>query len=106
MDSENVYIGRAGVVFIDGVRFPKTASMWANPIKLTKDGDREQVTRRYREYIMDKIQKNPELYDLSKLKGKKLGCWCKPETCHGDVLSELIHDNDIKLPDIRVDMDV
>lgn len=23
------------------------------------------------------------------LRGKTLGCWCKPDACHGDVLAEL-----------------
>jgi hypothetical protein len=27
---------------------------------------------------------------LPTLKGKTLGCWCKPEACHGDVLVEFI----------------
>jgi hypothetical protein len=25
---------------------------------------------------------------LPELKGKVLGCWCAPEACHGDILSE------------------
>jgi hypothetical protein len=25
----------------------------------------------------------------TELKGKVLGCWCKPDACHGDVLAEL-----------------
>lgn len=28
----------------------------------------------------------PELID------KKIGCFCAPKTCHGDVLVELVHD--------------
>ena len=33
---------------------------------------------------------NPELLEkLPELKGKVLGCWCAPEACHGDILSEL-----------------
>lgn len=28
--------------------------------------------------------------ELLLLKGKTLGCWCKPEACHGDVLVELV----------------
>lgn len=27
---------------------------------------------------------------LSELKGKTLGCWCKPNPCHGDVLLTLL----------------
>lgn len=26
---------------------------------------------------------------LPELKGKVLGCWCAPKTCHGDILSEM-----------------
>jgi hypothetical protein len=26
---------------------------------------------------------------VSELKGKILGCWCKPKPCHGDILVEL-----------------
>ena len=27
--------------------------------------------------------------DLHELEGKTLGCWCKPEKCHGDILIKL-----------------
>ena len=38
----------------------------------------------------DWIQTQPELLlDLRELKGKILGCWCKPGLCHGDVLAHL-----------------
>lgn len=29
---------------------------------------------------------------LPELKGKTLGCWCKPYPCHGDVLVELLNE--------------
>ncbi len=36
----------------------------------------------------------PRLRDLLEAlgepRGKALGCWCKPEPCHGDVLVELV----------------
>jgi hypothetical protein len=32
--TKNIYIGRAGVVFVEKQRFPKTASIWANPFKV------------------------------------------------------------------------
>jgi len=87
----NAYIGRARVVFIDGVRYPFEDSIWANPYKITETQTREQVLKLYREYIEEKLKSNPEMIkELIKLKGKKLGCWCKPECCHGDILVELI----------------
>lgn len=93
LDKEtNVYIGRARIVFIDGIRYPFEDSMWANPYKITETQSREQVLKLYRAYIEEKLKSNPELVkELIKLDGKKLGCWCKPECCHGDILVELIN---------------
>lgn len=93
-DPNNVYIARRGVVFINDngakKRYPEKDSIWSNPFKIDKDGTREEVIAKYRRYIINKIH-NENLFDkLSKLKGKNLGCWCKPESCHGDVLVELI----------------
>lgn len=87
----NVYIGRARIVFIDGIRYPSNNSIWSNPYKITETQSREQVLNLYRAYIETKLKSDPELIkELNKLRGKKLGCWCKPEKCHGDILVELI----------------
>jgi hypothetical protein len=90
-DSSNVYICRAGIVFIDKQRYPKESSIFCNPFKIDKDNDREEVLLKYKSYIIDKVKKSPEFVkELLSLKGKILGCWCKPEKCHGDILVELI----------------
>ena len=79
-DKYDVYIGRANP------RSGLKASPWANPFKIGKDGTREEVMRKYCDWIMQQ----PELLSrLPELKGKVLGCWCAPEACHGDILSEL-----------------
>ncbi len=84
----NVYIGRAGVVFINGSRFPKVSSNFANPFKT---GNRDEIIQKYRSYIIDKLDKDEALRaELLELKGKNLGCWCYPKNCHGNVLLELI----------------
>ena len=71
----DVYIGRP--------------SKWGNPFIIGKDGTREEVISKYEMYIMN----NPELIqDLSELEGMTLGCWCKPNACHGDVLKRLVSD--------------
>jgi len=58
---------------------------WGNPFSEYKYG-REECIQKYREWI----QTQPNLLaDLHELKGKRLGCWCKPLACHGDVLAEL-----------------
>lgn len=91
-DPNNVYIGRAGIVFIDNERFPKEASIFANPYKIDKDGNRDEVITKYKKYILNKISSDDTFAkELSSIKGKVLGCWCKPEKCHGDVLLELVN---------------
>jgi hypothetical protein len=75
----DVYIGRP--------------SIWGNPFT-HKDGtlakykceSREAAVNAYKEWILTQ----PELlHKLSELKGKVLGCWCKPQACHGDILLEM-----------------
>ena len=92
-DPNNEYIGRSGVVFIhkpEGkYRWPKRASIWANPFKIGKD-DRRSILEQYERYIVEKIHQHPEIYNLESLRGKKLGCWCHPEPCHGDILVKLL----------------
>jgi hypothetical protein len=91
LDPNNVYIGRKGVVFIDGIRFPPNNSIWCNPFKIGKHGSRDDVLVLYEEYITEKINEDSELLDeLRNLNGKNLGCWCAPEPCHGDILKEII----------------
>ena len=77
-----IYIGRANA------RFGLKASIWANPFKVDDHG-RDAALARYREYITQRIESEPERYDLAQLRGKTLACWCAPEPCHGDVLAEL-----------------
>jgi hypothetical protein len=75
----DVYIGRA--VPRSGFK----ASIWGNPFKLGKDGTREEIMAKYRAWL----RTQPDLMArLPELKGKILGCWCAPEACHGDILSE------------------
>ena len=90
-DDNNVYVGRGGVVFIDKKRFPPKPSIFANPYKVGKDGNREEVIIKYKDYILEKIKNDSKLKEeLLNLKGKNLGCWCNPLSCHADVLLEII----------------
>lgn len=84
----NIYIGRRGIVFVDGIRFPPNDSPFANPFKITTSVTREDVINNYRIYIKKKVVDN--LVNIEDLRDKTLGCWCHPEACHGDVLIELL----------------
>lgn len=62
-------------------------SKWGNPFYIGKNATREEVIEKYRNYILN----NKELLnDIEELRGKTLGCYCKPKKCHGDILVELI----------------
>lgn len=61
-------------------------SRWGNPFVIGKDGDRKEVLKKYRAWLMAQ----PALMArLSELRGKDLVCWCAPLECHADVLVEL-----------------
>ncbi len=76
----DVYIGRPVP------RSRLKASVWGNPFVIGKDGTREEVMEKYRAWLLS----NTELLKrLPELKGKVLGCWCAPEACHGNILSEM-----------------
>ena len=59
---------------------------WGNPFFIGRDGTREEVIEKYREWIMTQPQL---LTQLPMLKGKRLGCYCAPMPCHGNVLKEI-----------------
>ena len=75
-----VYIGRG--------------SKWGNPwTHLPLEGTqaqwhvetREEAIQAYERYLLD----SELIHDLHELKGKVLGCHCKPQLCHGDILARL-----------------
>lgn len=85
----DIYIGR-GPSPKDG-----NISKWGNPyshqlnsVARFKVNSRNEALDKYREWI----QSQPQLMSaLHELKGKTLGCWCKPYyACHGDILAELV----------------
>ena len=68
-----------------------------NPFVIGRDGDREEVIRKYREYLREAIRDNDKIkaeferiYQLSRKGDVVLICWCAPEKCHGDVIKEMI----------------
>jgi hypothetical protein len=70
----DVYIGRG--------------SKWGNPFKIGIHGTREEVIEKYRNLVLTQPLMQADLHEL---KDKRLGCYCKPLACHGDVLVELLN---------------
>ena len=78
----DIYIGRQ--CNMGGWRLEK--SKWYNPFSISSCGSAENAVKKYEEYI---INNEKLMKDLPELFGKKLGCWCKPSICHGDILVKL-----------------
>ena len=74
-------------------------SIWGNPYTHISDKktaakfivkSREDAISKYRDWILNQ----PELMNrLEELRGKRLGCWCAPKKCHGEILIELLQMN-------------
>lgn len=60
-------------------------SLLANPFPIGIGDSRDEVIARYREYLLTR----PDLLALiPPLRGRRLGCWCAPKSCHADVIAE------------------
>jgi len=74
-DYYDVYIGRP--------------SIFGNPFSMRSERDRMAVIEKYREYFLARIESDPVFKQkVLALKGKRLGCFCAPKPCHGDVIIE------------------
>lgn len=81
-EAYDVYIGRAGKGH-DGY--------FGNPIRLNAGETRGSTIERYREYFYGRLNGDPEFKRrIHELKGKTLGCFCKPDSCHGDIIKEYL----------------
>lgn len=90
----DIYIGRG--------RCPKTneLSEWGNPYTHIKDNAtlathivptrKEAIELHYMD-LRNRLVTDKFLLERFKLlKGKKLGCFCKPQSCHGDNIIKLL----------------
>jgi len=87
----NVYIGRPSIY----------GNLWTHRNEKTKAAfivsSREEAVECYRQWLegtnfteIEQEKRQQILDSLSSLKGKILGCFCSPLSCHGDVLMDLI----------------
>lgn len=68
-----VYIGRG--------------SKWGNPFKIGRDGNRDEVIRKYIDWFLE----DPTKIEAAKneLADRNLVCYCAPDRCHGDFLLKI-----------------
>ena len=84
----DVYIGRP--------------SKWGNPFSIGRHGTREEVIEKYEEWLLGARTAPdssipPSLTEAKKeLRGKRLGCFCFPLPCHGNILARFVNPRGLK----------
>ena len=79
----DVYIGRAG---------RGEDGYFRNPFRLLPGMSRGAALDRYRSYFYGRLRTDPEFRQrIHALKGKRLGCFCKPYPCHRDIIKEYLN---------------
>ena len=79
----DIYIGRAG---------RGQDGYFGNPFRMGSGISREDAVERFQKYFTERIQKDAEFnWQVLALKGKRLGCFCKPKACHGDVIADWLN---------------
>lgn len=85
-DEYDVYIGRAG---------KGQEGFFGNPYN---SGSKEDNIKLFRKYFYDRIKTDANFAKrVQQLKGKRLGCFCAPKPCHGNIIAEYLND----LPEIK-----
>jgi hypothetical protein len=85
-DKDFVYIGRKNIKY--GFFYN---SKWSNPFVIGINGNRQECLKQYADLLLRRVMVDDNFKkELMSLDNKVLGCWCKPDDCHGDVIVELI----------------
>jgi hypothetical protein len=79
-DPYDIYIGRR-----ESTR-ALPDSPWRNPYVIKEDT--ESARREAIQKCLVHLS-GPQILKIGSLKGKTLGCWCKPKLCHGDALAAI-----------------
>lgn len=63
-------------------------TIFGNPYPLYWESERDRVIKEYEVYLL----KSPTLLRNLQIlaKAERLGCWCKPKPCHGDVIIKIM----------------
>ncbi len=78
IDRYDVYIGRG--------------SLFGNPIPLRYKQQRGSTLTKFQEYFYKRLTLDQNFKsEVQKLKGLRLGCFCKPQPCHGDIIAEYLN---------------
>lgn len=73
----------------DSILIDRTTE-WGNPFIIGKDGTREQVIFKFKQFVDN--SPNFQIRIKESLKNKNLVCSCKPLPCHGDILLQIANE--------------
>jgi hypothetical protein len=66
-------------------------SMFGNRHHIGPDGDRHTVIRKHKRDFAARVESDVEFRrEVFALRGKRLGCVCRPQACHGDSIVEFL----------------
>ncbi|MGB5769421.1 MAG: DUF4326 domain-containing protein [Crocosphaera sp.] len=91
--NNKIYVGRRNRTYnLQG-------SLLQNKFGIGRDGNREEVVEKYRQWLWSEVKKKGEVFNELIRIGKKvkagekveLVCWCKPYSCHGDIIKRCIN---------------
>lgn len=96
----DVYGGRAGSGKPPRLCTPGVEEGWlGNPHPVAKCGP--LALPFFRRYFRDRIARDPVFREaVLALRGKRLGCFCKPQACHLDVVIEFLETGEVRT-DVR-----
>lgn len=77
-EREEAYIGRG--------------SMFGNPFVIGRDGSREDVIVKYIRWFEQRLSDPGFEQAVERLRGRVLGCYCRPLACHGQVIVGYLDD--------------
>ena len=79
----DVYIGRAG---------KGEDGYFGNPFRRAPGEPHGVTLEKFREWFHNRLETDPVYRErIHALKGKTLGCFCKPHPCHGDIIAEYLN---------------
>lgn len=65
-------------------------TIWGNPFSVEEHGD--QAIPKFKQYFIDLVRTKAITKDhLEVLRGQRLGCSCKPNPCHGDIIALVVN---------------
>lgn len=80
----DVYIGRGSIWGNDYSHLPETKATH-------RVETREEAVEKYRDQLWTSIRSGKITIEMLKsLDGKRLGCFCKPKSCHGDIIAKAV----------------